>query len=247
MFYKFEHIGNVRDLSGQIGVEGRAVKPGTMLRCGELYKASDVDLNRLREEFHIKAVFDFRYAEERTFRPDREVPGAVNISIPVLPTPPENEPPPAPKEPPQNLDQMFQQIYVEFGNEECCTLAYRRFFKEVLALKGGSFLFHCRQGKDRTGIAALLLLTTLGVSLEDAREEFLLTNQGMRPKFDQMCAEKGESWQETFRSLMFVRDDFLQETLDGWQRRYGSLDNYRREGLELSEADVARLREWYLE
>ena len=37
-------------------------------------------------------------------------------------------------------------------------------------------IFHCRGGKDRTGIAAMFILLALGVSKKQIFEDYLLTN-----------------------------------------------------------------------
>ena len=59
-----------------------------------------------------------------------------------------------------------------FGNP-----AYRALFG---AIRAGQtpILFHCTAGKDRTGVAAALILKALGVSREDIVEDYLLTNAG---------------------------------------------------------------------
>ena len=48
---------------------------------------------------------------------------------------------------------------------------------EHLAAGDVPLYFHCSAGKDRTGIAAALILTILGVSDEAVVENFLLTNR----------------------------------------------------------------------
>lgn len=37
-------------------------------------------------------------------------------------------------------------------------------------------LFHCSEGKDRTGLASILVLMALGVSRKDALDDYELTN-----------------------------------------------------------------------
>ena len=41
------------------------------------------------------------------------------------------------------------------------------------------FYFHCSQGKDRAGLAAYFLEIALGVSKEDALNDYFLTNEAM--------------------------------------------------------------------
>src|SRR5206468_1406882 len=47
---------------------------------------------------------------------------------------------------------------------------------EALAEREGPSLLHCFAGKDRTGIAAALLHTLLGVHADDVMADYLLTN-----------------------------------------------------------------------
>jgi protein-tyrosine phosphatase len=49
-------------------------------------------------------------------------------------------------------------------------------FLHVLAETDGALVFHCAAGKDRTGIAAALLLATLGVDRATIEQDYLLTN-----------------------------------------------------------------------
>jgi len=52
---------------------------------------------------------------------------------------------------------------------------YRRVFAELLA-GHAPLAFNCAAGKDRTGVAAALLLTALGVPRETVIADYLLTN-----------------------------------------------------------------------
>ena len=49
MFIAFDRIVNVRDLGGIPAADGKKVRPGRLLRGAALDKASDADLERLRE------------------------------------------------------------------------------------------------------------------------------------------------------------------------------------------------------
>ena len=59
------------------------------------------------------------------------------------------------------------------------TGAMRRYFAELAAGKGPS-LINCMAGKDRTGVLATMILLALGVSQEDAKEHYLLSNDCRR-------------------------------------------------------------------
>src|SRR5699024_12834665 len=56
--------------------------------------------------------------------------------------------------------------------------AYRKMFNVLLEndKEGESVVFHCTAGKDRTGVAAFLILSALGVSEKQIVEDYLYTN-----------------------------------------------------------------------
>lgn len=54
---------------------------------------------------------------------------------------------------------------------------YSHFFS--LLMSGGvPLLFHCTAGKDRTGFAAAMLLSSLGVSREDIFRDYMMSAEG---------------------------------------------------------------------
>lgn len=73
-----------------------------------------------------------------------------------------------------------------FGNK-----AYKELFR---ALEAGEtpVLFHCSAGKDRTGVAAILILLALGASDKTIAEDFEKTNIWRRPELEAVWAEHAE-------------------------------------------------------
>jgi protein-tyrosine phosphatase len=128
-------------------------------------------------------------------------------------------------------------------------------FREMFAqlLKGDQPLaFNCSAGKDRTGLAAALILITLGVPRETVIADYLLSNLYYKPK----PPKAGASPDPTAQLLSRMPADVTQ-ALMGVDRRYidaslaaieakGGMDRYMREELGLSASDVARLRKLYL-
>ena len=114
MFIDFQRIENARDLGGIAVSGGRKVKTGLLLRTAKLEEASDSDISRLADDYSLKYVLDFRDATELDAHPDREVPGAQNLFIPVLPQLPEAEGQVIVTDPMV----VFNRIYREFATEE---------------------------------------------------------------------------------------------------------------------------------
>ena len=69
----FDNIANARDLGGIEGAGGRAIRPHRLLRTAHLHDATDADLARLRSEYNLCRVFDFRSLGEAEFMPDRQI------------------------------------------------------------------------------------------------------------------------------------------------------------------------------
>ncbi len=82
-------------------------------------------------------------------------------------------------------DAMYKQML--FGNK-----AYKELFR---ALEAGEtpILFHCSGGKDRTGVAAMLLLKALGASDETIVADFVQTNGAAARSWKRSCrARRGD-------------------------------------------------------
>lgn len=247
MFIDFEGIINVRELGGQITADGKRVRNNLLFRTGELEKATESDICRLTQEFKISCIIDFRDPGEARERPDREVPGADYICYPALP--PMEQPKDRIKNGPlPDAEEMFPRIYRDLAESEEAIGAYRSFFKTLLAAQGAPVLWHCRQGKDRTGIAAILLLTALGVSREACIQEYLLTNEHMLPRYKMYLTMETETWKRDMMKLIsFVREDWLDEYLHIVDERFGGLERYLRDVLLVSDEDKEKLRRYYLE
>ncbi len=247
MFYTFDNIANFRELGGIPASDGRRVKNGLLYRCGELHKASDADISRLSEEFHISKIIDFRDTKETEIRTDRAVNGAEYISIPALPPMPA-EPMSMMKDdhpliPPQ---EMFPYVYRQLASSLESSVAYRAFFDQLLQSGGKPVLWHCKQGKDRTGVAAILLLTALGVSREEWMRDYLLTNEYMSRRYEEKYASLEEEQEREFRKIiMFVREDWLAQYLDIVDKK-GGLNVFLHEQIGVTDAEIEQLKTMYL-
>ena len=76
-----EKLNNTRDLGG-IEVTGGTVSAGKLIRSGQLGKASDSDVEWIRN--NVSVVFDFRSQNERDEAPDPVVEGIENMHLPIV-------------------------------------------------------------------------------------------------------------------------------------------------------------------
>ncbi len=246
MFLTFDHISNARDLGGLPAAGGRHVKPGLLLRTAKLSGASEADLSRLS---FVRHIVDFRDEYERAAHPDKPLPGAEYHALSALPgLPPEELPDPA-RDPDPDFRSMFREIYRLLAEGEDAERAYRAFF-EVLLRRDGAVLFHCTQGKDRTGVAALLALAALGADEQTALDDYYLTSEGLRDDLNRAVAATPpeQRWRmDTAERLFFVFPDHLEAWQEPIARAYGSTLGYIRTRLGVTDAQLAALREFYLE
>ena len=246
MFIDFDSISNARELGGIKTAGGRRVKSGVLLRTAELAKASDADLAVLAEKYAVRRVVDFRDDSEIRHKPDREIAGAAYSLIPVLPELPYKSR--AIDLTPAEVLEQFVLMYRIMAEHELCAQAYRQFFLVLLEAKGETVLWHCVQGKDRTGIAAYLLLAALGASEDDAREDYFLTNAALGREYEQLVQEGRDTRElEFMKVVLYVFPECLDTFLARVRELYGSLSDYLRKGLGLTDRDFELLREWYTE
>lgn len=132
--------------------------------------------------------------------------------------------------------------------------AYSEFFDKLLTIDDGrAALWHCTQGKDRAGMAAVLLLYALGADDETVKQDYLLTNEAYKDLIEEngaKAAELGLNEDETreFVGLAAsVNEHFLDLALESVKAEYDSVINYLKEGLGLSDDDINTLRDKFLE
>ena len=185
-------LNNARELGGIVLRDGRRVKRGVLLRTPRLSDASGEDLRKLREDYRLSLIFDMREAVEIRRAPDPEIPGARWLHAPVIDFPflrarlserPDRGDPPFD---PETFDgeSIFPWMieaaregrrrgrsdlglggaYAGYLAGEVGRKSIGLFFHELAANKDGAALWHCHTGKDRTGIAAGLILDVLGAS-----------------------------------------------------------------------------------
>jgi protein-tyrosine phosphatase len=102
-------------------------------------------------------------------------------------------------------------------------------------------VFHCTAGKDRTGLAAALVLHALGATREEILRDYLLTNERLKTP---TVVWKGLE-PHVARVLWGVRPEFLQAAYDAIEADWGGLDAFLERGLGVGPAQRRRLREMY--
>lgn len=183
----FEKLPNTRDLGGMIGANGRRVKRGHLLRSGTLGFGTDADIDRLRDEFDLRLVVDFRNLIELSELPDPmdALPRASYLHAEIFSEKAVGVTQEQEKtELDHRLEEMAQNGPIEFMTllyphmliDETGMNGYRAFVRAVLGVEEGAALWHCYVGRDRCGMGSVLVETMLGVNRDDILDDYLATN-----------------------------------------------------------------------
>ena len=262
----FDNIVNSRDLGGMTGHEGRPVRSGMLLRTAHLHDATDADVLRLQNEFYLRRIFDFRSLGEAEFLPDREIPGATHHLLPTIDLSAERlTEQPIPQEAFLDLERhivnysfypevqaMAADMYPSLIRSEYSQLQYATFLRLIVETPEGGVLWHCFQGKDRTGWGAAFILSALGVSREEIIADFDRSNDAYRELVarlnnDILARGGGEAEMDVVQAFMGVSTKNFRTTLDLIDREFGGMMAYLQNQLLLSQEDIRILRKRYLE
>lgn len=167
---------NFRDLGGHKSSSGGVIRSGHIFRSGNLASATLNDVRHL-QDLGIAAVCDFRSGPEHAARPNQWIIEtdidywrwgdsiSVGDSIALLRECSFSE---------QKTLERMKEVYRQIPYEQADS--FRELFQRLG--KGKTpLIFHCAAGKDRTGVAAALLLSMLEIHRSDIFDDFLETNR----------------------------------------------------------------------
>ncbi len=236
---------NFRDLGGYRTGDGRTVKWGLLYRSGQMHDLTPADYAYL-QKLGIRTVCDFRDTAERTREPTLWPAGqrpkvlsddyALDMSAMKIPGDPSTW---TQRQVVTAMTATYPKLLDQFNGQ------YRRMFAELLA-GDVPLAFHCTAGKDRTGVAAALLLTALGVPRATIIDDYLLSNEHMAP----MPAHPTGFWAtlspEAARTFAGVDRRYMDAVFAVTDRHPGGTMGYLKDELGLDAAKIAKLRAMYL-
>ena len=246
---------NFRELGGYLADESKHVRWGQIYRgipTGKLTGEAD---SRLLDSLGLRLILDLRSSGEAKKEPDYVPDGARLVQICGLCAEDGAEIAFAPgdieklMQTAEEGESIFQRLYRRM-------LTGNKAFKELFrALEAGEtpILFHCSAGKDRTGVAAMLILLALGASDEVICADFEQTNACRKAEIDAVLAEHAAeiaadpACRMRYYAMAGVDPAAAPFVLDTIRRKFGSAENYLETEYGLTPARLMRLRRMYLE
>ena len=244
---------NFRELGGLPVKDGRTVRRGILWRSGGLHLMTPQELGIVKQ-LGIRTVIDLRDRWSQKRKPDPDI-GAVHVQYDGLPA-----------KGGEKID-FSAAGFGQKGEDACRQIEkVRRYYLEMpygyqafhamfgALLQGQApFLFHCTKGKDRTGIASILILLALGAEKETALQDYLISNEYRRQEIEDRLAE-GRAvapLDEGYMTLMYLREGVKEDlacgVMDLLYQRYGSAEAYMMKEYGWSEAQLNAFRDLYLE
>ncbi|KAH7021957.1 tyrosine phosphatase [Ilyonectria destructans] len=238
-FLRVSGTFNTRDLGR---VPGSPIRPGYAFRSGMLECSVANNLAALAQEHGIKWVFDLRSETEQIRSPDPDIMGTRKVWVPNSPD-----------------DTVDVRDFITGGGEE----GYCKMYMKVMEEYGPSFrvilehirdraeepfLFHCTYGRDRTGIAAGLLMSLAGASAETVVLDYMLTRVGSEPVRERLLTlaslETGCKDFEApgFYNLCSLRMSSWDAFLNELQDVYGGFEGYVASNLGFCKNEVEQIK-----
>ncbi len=245
---------NFRDLGGYETTDGRHVKWRKAFRSGSLANLTPADCASLAE-MRIATVCDFRSADERETEPCpiRNLEGLNYCSWEYT------------------LDNMKSRLRGEANSADDMRGAMLDFYAELpwlfarhyrdmfalLAAGNVPLVFNCAAGKDRTGVAAALLLGVLGVADDDIVEDYCLSDKIV--DYEKKLVAPRRAKQESAAGFHMARlspearapllrsdADYIRTALAAVETRSGSVHAFVQSQLGVSEEALGRIRDLLL-
>jgi protein-tyrosine phosphatase len=253
---------NARDLGGLVGVDGRKVRAGRLIRTPALGRLTDEDLPVLAK-LGPACVLDLRDGAEIGLAPTDRLAGEPRVvHLPVH----------DPEHPVftyvsavllghdldayaelarQGTAEAMAEIYRWFVTGESARANFGAAVRLAARPENLPLLYHCSAGKDRTGWLTVILLSALGVNEAAIRAEYLCNNaltESLRAVIVEAMRRRRPALDvDAVLPVLEVRAEYLDAGYQEVRRVHGSFDAYLRDGLELTDEVVGALRAHLLE
>ncbi len=191
--FPFQQVFNFRDLGGHVTGDGRHLRPGVLYRSAAPTDATEADSDVLVKQLGVRTLLDLRHTTEREqFRMTRTWPG-VEVHLPLFRT--------------DDTLRQFPTLGEGYADALNRPHVGRRLV-EVLSLLAHEAelpaLFFCSAGKDRTGLVAAAILSSLGVPDEAVADDYARSADSLDTMYAFWARRPNSAIEETVRTFPHV-------------------------------------------
>ena len=173
----FDGVSNFRDLGGYATVDGRRTRWGCVFRSDAFHSLTDDDVGRFAD-LGMRVVYDLRSERERDLQPNVFTDDDVrSVQLPLGSGADAHGRLPPVEELEAGAGFM---VGLYRGMLEHSPEVFGALLSGLAESDALPAVFHCLWGKDRTGVAAALLLGALGVAHADVVDDYALTDRFRR-------------------------------------------------------------------
>ncbi len=237
---------NCRDLGGYRTTDGRTVRTGALFRSDRLSELTDDDLEELASH-GIRTVVDFRTRAEAERDVSRLWPGVMtHAPLPIGDEIAQQH---------EFVERLRLGLVTTVSHDDVAASyremlddhheRYAAFISLTVDVDHLPLLFHCTAGKDRTGVAAAIVLEACGVDRDTVLDDYELTNElrahrrieQLRPSLEAAGVDI-----EAVRPALSAPRPAMQSALDHLDSVHGGAARYIEDTLGLGRDAVEVLR-----
>jgi len=143
-------------------------------------------------------------------------------------------------------ERIMAEMYRWFVTDPVIRSRFAETVRLLAAPERTPLLFHCTAGKDRTGWAAAIVLTALGVDRATVYQDYLLTNERsaatMERIMDMFTRRRVLEDPSLMRPVIRAEAGYLDAAFAAVDEGWAGFDDFLGEGLGLDQGTLARLR-----
>ena len=245
---KLSKVKNVRDLGKIVVKEGR-IKKYKLLRGSSLDELTLKDADILVDKYKLSTIIDLRTYREIEESPDVKISTVKYLHMPIF----DKRAPGITHEKNVEYDRNqkldLTDLYKGILSGECLERV-AQIIRTIITLDRNNYsvLFHCTEGKDRTGIISAIILLILGADKETIINDYLYTNKTNKKKayyyyFKYRFLKFNKERAEKVKNIYLAKQEYIEVIFDIIENDWQGLENFIKFGLKISEYEIEEFKD----
>jgi protein tyrosine/serine phosphatase len=240
---------NFRDMGGVKNKDNKFVCWGSLFRTDEMNKLTDEDLIYIAST-KLLSVVDFRTTSEKEGAMGGLVPAAPDklaatvkntYDLPISAGNIFSDEVMTKIRQGATIDdltEVMKNSYIELVTKDEYVTILKEFFSYIQNESNLPLSFHCSAGKDRAGVAAMLIYSALDVDKDIIVADYMLSKQYIAGKYDMYL-----KIYPSIAPLVTVDESYLEAAYVAIDEKYGSMNKFLTETLNI---DINKMKKLYL-